>query len=74
MSSVVSPEYCELHGHVLILCDLDALRDHWIFILKQYKIPLNLLFWSVIMIISWIEAFSFWVLIQKKRWDFFDVL
>lgn len=37
---------CPVH----ILSALDALRDHWIFILKQYEIPLNLLFSSVIMI------------------------
>lgn len=44
MSSLVSPEYCELHGPVHILSDLDALRDHWIFILKEYEILLNLVF------------------------------
>lgn len=37
-------EYCELHGPVHVLSALDALGDHWIFLLKQYEIPLNLLF------------------------------
>lgn len=48
MSRVVSPECCELPGHVHIVSDLDSLRGHWMFILKQNEIPLNLLFWSMI--------------------------